>query len=235
MSLAFFVDGSYHKFSETGGYGVVWNRYTASATPESERLGKGVAVAGFGLDNNICELLAIIEALQLMRTEFTRMMAARGRQHGEVEDVEATGTIFSDSQANIQIMQQGVCAQPLLRKLVESCIDLAHELQTIPGLRVALELRWVPGHSPCGLLVPSHHWADKLGARGRKLQESGVYRPATREGVPEQALEAVDPGESFWVMFLQRVWLVEHAHNVVEMEEGWEVVGPRKTGGRRTS
>lgn len=233
MSLAFFVDGSYDKFSETGGYGVVWNRYATGATLESERVGKGVAVAGFGLDNNICELLAIIEALQLMRAEFTRMMAARGRQHGE-DDAEATGTIFSDSQANIQIMQQRVCAQPLLRKLVESCIEAAHELQTIPGLTVALELRWVPGHSPLGLLVPSHHWADRLGARGRKLQESGVYRPATGEGEPEQALEAVDPGETFWVRFLKRVWLVEHADKVVEMEaEAWEVVRPRKAGGRR--
>lgn len=169
MQLAFFVDGSHQPSSQTGGYGVVWNRYDTA-----HQSGMGVAISGQTLTSNVCELLAIIEAVQLMKKEFTRMMAARaGRRRGHV--AEATGRVFSDSRSNCQALQRRACADPVQNQLVEACFEAAHELQTVPGLRVDLELRWVPGHTSRPLRVEAHHWADRLGARARERQVSEMF------------------------------------------------------------
>lgn len=196
MQLAFFVDGSHQTSSQTGGYGVVWNRYDAA-----HQSGMGVAISGQTLTNNICELLAIIEAVQLMKKEFTGMMAARaGRRRGHV--VKATGRVFSDSRSNCQALQRRACADPVQSQLVEACFEAAHELQKMPGLRVDLELRWVPGHMSHPLRVEAHHWADQLGGRARGLQASGMFtRQAVGEEEEEQVLGGVDEEDTFWARF----------------------------------
>ncbi|KAK0750534.1 hypothetical protein B0T18DRAFT_428462 [Schizothecium vesticola] len=202
MQLAFFVDGSHNTLSQSGGYGVVWNRYDAA-----HQTGIGVAISGQALTNNICELLAIIEALQLMKTEFTRMMAARaGRRRGHV--VKAMGRVFSDSRSNCEVLRHGTCGDLVQRKLVEACFEVAHELQTVPGLRVGLELRWVPGRMPPPLRVEAHRWADRLGGRARGLQVSRMFTRQTVGDEDEQVLGDVDSEETFWARFQEREGLM---------------------------
>jgi len=221
MRLAFFVDGSHQRSTQTGGYGVVWNRY-ATAPDQAQLVGKAVALSGEALSSGLCELLAIIEGLHLMKTEFTRMMAARvGREHGVI--VEATGMLFSDSRTNLDVLQRGTCAQSLYMKLVEACFEAAHELQTVPGLRVSLELRWVPGRVPSRLLVGSHNWAHRLGWWAREFQVSGMYVRAAG-GEEEQARVDADAKETFWAKFMEKEGLMAPVDEGVNVEEErWEV------------
>jgi ribonuclease HI len=121
-----------------------------------------------GVDNNSCEMVAIIESLVVAKRELDTVATSYGSQH---RPLSAVATIFSDSRCCVDdILDPNPTRQNLRHRLlphIRAKETLLVELKQTAATFVTVEYTWVPGHC-----LAANGAADVLVKRARLTNEA---------------------------------------------------------------
>lgn len=177
IRLAIFCDGSFRQGPSTGGYAVVFNRYQPGAPDDH-------AVVGIGwpmdptINNNVCEMVAIIQSIAVATTELEAIDASEHPGQPRPGPVSAVVTVFTDSLKCLEDISghnrvRAGLQQRLLPELHAREAALLRLRDTV-GMFVSVEYAWVPGHCAVGL----NDMADELANHARQTN-SAVSTPGS--------------------------------------------------------
>ena len=162
-----FCDASNRTGAAVARYAVVFNRYRPGAADDGEQVGLAWPMDP-GVDNNSCEMVAIIESLVVAKRELETVATSYGSQY---HPLSAVVTIFSDSRCCLDdILDPDPTRQNLRHRLlphIRAKEKLLVELKQTAGIFVTVEYTWVPGHC----LAPNDA-ADVLAKRARLTNEA---------------------------------------------------------------